>query len=237
MTSENFPDKISKGFGFPDPGRKNLKVNLQKSLYFCGPGSHLKELRSPGLPFGELGRTSKVQNAEGKGSQKLVPDLHIEERILILESKTKCFSTPKIPETKMIFGLSGFQHGFRFSGFCMSGWNFEGFALRFPYVWMEFRRFLASQAAFRRSRTLKCGAPIWPNLQEIGSELANPIGKEIGSELANPIGKEIGSDLANPIGKSAPIWIPESCKEIGSNLDTGIPQENRLRFAILQVMI
>ncbi|UZN99556.1 uncharacterized protein OCT59_000823 [Rhizophagus irregularis] len=105
----------------------------------------------------------------------------------------------------------------------MTGWNFEGFALRFsalrfPYVWMEFQRFLASQAAFRRSRTPKCGAPIWPNLQEIGSE------------LANPIGKEIGSDLANPIGKSASIWIPESRKEIGSNLDTGIPQGNRLQF-------
>ncbi|CAB4459564.1 unnamed protein product [Rhizophagus irregularis] len=83
---------------------------------------------------------------------------------------------------------------------------------------MEFRRFLASQAAFRRSRTPKCGALIWPNLQEIGSE------------LANPIGKEIGSDLANPIGKSAPIWIPESRKEIGSNLDTGILQGNRLQF-------
>ncbi|UZO10447.1 uncharacterized protein OCT59_002029 [Rhizophagus irregularis] len=85
-------------------------------------------------------------------------------------------------------------------------------ALQFPYDWME----------FRRSRTPKCGAPIWPNLQEIGSE------------LANPIGKKIGSDLANPIGKSAPIWISESRKETGSNLDTEIPQGNRLQFAILQ---
>ncbi|GBC28378.2 hypothetical protein RIR_jg10448.t1 [Rhizophagus irregularis DAOM 181602=DAOM 197198] len=42
-------------------------------------------------------------------------------------------------------------------------------ALRFPYDWME----------FRRSRTPKCGAPIWPNLQEIGSELANPIGNRL----------------------------------------------------------
>ncbi|UZO22239.1 uncharacterized protein OCT59_014606 [Rhizophagus irregularis] len=42
--------------------------------------------------------------------------------------------------------------------------------------------------------------------------------KEIGSELANPIGKEIGSELANPIEKSAPIWIPESYREISSNL-------------------
>ncbi|UZN99172.1 uncharacterized protein OCT59_000452 [Rhizophagus irregularis] len=58
--------KLHKGFCSPDPGRKNLKVNLQKSLYFCS-----------GLPFGELGRTSKVQNAKGKGSRKLVPDFHI----------------------------------------------------------------------------------------------------------------------------------------------------------------
>ncbi|PKK64453.1 hypothetical protein RhiirC2_787478 [Rhizophagus irregularis] len=42
---------------------------------------------------------------------------------------------------------------------------------------------------------------MWPNLQEIGFELANSIGKEIGSDLANPISKEISFDLANPIGK------------------------------------
>ncbi|CAB4433756.1 unnamed protein product [Rhizophagus irregularis] len=49
----------------------------------------------------------------------------------------------------------------------------------------------ASWAAFRRSRTPKCGALIWPNLQEIGSDLANPIGK-----LA---------PICHPTGKSSPI--------------------------------
>ncbi|UZO25678.1 uncharacterized protein OCT59_017940 [Rhizophagus irregularis] len=51
---------------------------------------------------------------------------------------------------------------------------------------MEFKGFQPSG----RSRTPKYKAPIWPNLQEIGSDLANPI---------------VSSDLANPIGKSAPI--------------------------------
>ncbi|CAB4400596.1 unnamed protein product [Rhizophagus irregularis] len=51
---------------------------------------------------------------------------------------------------------------------------------------MEFRRGLAFWAAFRRSRTLKCG--------------------------------EIGSELANSIGKLAPIWMPESRREISSDL-------------------
>ncbi|CAB4491956.1 unnamed protein product [Rhizophagus irregularis] len=85
---------------------------------------------------------------------------------------------------------------------------------------MEFRRGLAFWAAFRRSRTLKCGeiGSKLANPIEIDSELANPIGKEIGSELANPIDKEIGSELANSIGKLAPIWMPESRREISSDL-------------------
>uniref|UniRef100_U9UTD6 Uncharacterized protein n=1 Tax=Rhizophagus irregularis (strain DAOM 181602 / DAOM 197198 / MUCL 43194) TaxID=747089 RepID=U9UTD6_RHIID len=46
------------------------------------------------------------------------------------------------------------------SSFRISGWNFEGFQLS-------------------RSRTPKCRALIWPNLQEIGSELANSIGNQL----------------------------------------------------------
>ncbi|PKC08935.1 hypothetical protein RhiirA5_416310 [Rhizophagus irregularis] len=48
------------------------------------------------------------------------------------------------------------------------------------------------------------------NTKEIGSELANPIGKEIGSELANPIGKrnQLQFGYQNPTEKSAPICYP-----------------------------
>ncbi|CAB4377317.1 unnamed protein product [Rhizophagus irregularis] len=56
------------------------------------------------LPFGELGRTSKVQNTE--------------ERILILKSKTKCFSTSKISEMKMVPPGQNFEE-FQLSCFCL----------------------------------------------------------------------------------------------------------------------
>ncbi|GBC25973.2 hypothetical protein RIR_jg17125.t1 [Rhizophagus irregularis DAOM 181602=DAOM 197198] len=74
MTSENFFE----GFWFSGSWTKE----------FEGPGSHLKELRRFRTSFWRTWKNFEVQNAE--------------ERILILESKTKCFSTPKIPETKMI---------------------------------------------------------------------------------------------------------------------------------------
>ncbi|PKC58892.1 hypothetical protein RhiirA1_470275 [Rhizophagus irregularis] len=127
------------------------------------------------------------------------------------------------------------------SGFCMSGWNFEGFQLfsfrmsgcNFESFWLF--SFHMSKWNFEvsiyldgilkdfsfldgisKSRTPKCRALIWPNLQEIGSELANSIGKIFNFETF--IKNEISFDLANPIGKLAPIWIPESCKEISFNL-------------------
>ncbi|UZO12988.1 uncharacterized protein OCT59_004495 [Rhizophagus irregularis] len=63
-------DKISKGFGFPAPGRKNFEVNVLLTFIFPlffrfwlylkelrSPDSHLKELRRSYLSFE---RTSKV---------------------------------------------------------------------------------------------------------------------------------------------------------------------------------
>uniref|UniRef100_U9UUK0 Uncharacterized protein n=1 Tax=Rhizophagus irregularis (strain DAOM 181602 / DAOM 197198 / MUCL 43194) TaxID=747089 RepID=U9UUK0_RHIID len=72
-----------------------------------------------------------------------------------------------------LFGsrMSGWNFKGLLSSFRMSGWNFEGF--RLP------RRYFEGFQPSGRSRTPKCGAPIWPNLQEIGSDLANPIESQL----------------------------------------------------------
>ncbi|UZO23041.1 uncharacterized protein OCT59_015387 [Rhizophagus irregularis] len=74
----------------------------------------------------------------------------------------------------------------------MSGWNFEGFALRFLFSALQFPfcspvsiyldgilKDFSFLGGISKSRTPKCRALIWPNLQEIGSELANSIGNQL----------------------------------------------------------
>ncbi|CAB4423208.1 unnamed protein product [Rhizophagus irregularis] len=110
------------------------------------------------------------------------------------------------------------------SGFRISGWNFEGFldvwmefrrfsAFRFPYVWMEFRRVSASRAVQNTEGMVPDSifegfSDIWMEFRRISASWA----------AFRRFSKEIGSELANPIGKSAPIWIPESRREVSSDL-------------------
>ncbi|PKC69677.1 hypothetical protein RhiirA1_455707 [Rhizophagus irregularis] len=112
------------------------------------------------------------------------------------------------------------QHfkGFWLSSFCLSGWNSKVFgflvsiyldgilkiSLQNSHFFFNFEGFQPSG----RSRTPKYRAPIWPNLQEIGSDLTNPIESQ--------------------------LRFGQSYRKIGSNLDTRILQGNQLQFAILQ---
>ncbi|CAB4425451.1 unnamed protein product [Rhizophagus irregularis] len=116
------------------PGRKFKGFWFSRSWTkeFEGPSSHLKELRR--LPFGELGRTSKVQNAK--------------ERILILQvSETKCFgSRRRKSRTPKDFNFEEFSTWFSGSHLDWTGFrrltascnppekNFEDAS------WMKFRR-------------------------------------------------------------------------------------------------
>ncbi|CAB5393800.1 unnamed protein product [Rhizophagus irregularis] len=93
-------------------------------MNFKGSGSHLKELRRFQTSIWRTWKNFKGPEHrryisdpfEGKGSQKLVLDFHI--KILILKSKTKCFSTSKISEMKMVPPGQNFEE-FQLSCFCL----------------------------------------------------------------------------------------------------------------------
>ncbi|UZO21017.1 uncharacterized protein OCT59_013424 [Rhizophagus irregularis] len=111
------PEQKFKGFWFSGSWTKE----------FEGPGSHLKELRRFRT---SIWRTWK--NFEDNSTSKSRTP-----KILILESKTKCFGTPKIPETKIIFGSSGFQHGFLLPGRHFEGPKHQSAGLQFGQSYRE----------------------------------------------------------------------------------------------------
>ncbi|PKK57216.1 hypothetical protein RhiirC2_798453 [Rhizophagus irregularis] len=81
--------------------------HLEGFRRFWFSGYWTKEFEGSELPFGELRRTSKVQNAENKESRKT--NFRIFFSWILREGN---FGTPKIPKMKMVFSSSGFQHGF-----------------------------------------------------------------------------------------------------------------------------